>query len=899
MMGSPAMTEPSPAAEAWAAHNARHFRRLLYAAIAVFVATEVTAFLGVVPHLRPLSLQDITANILFAIGFGCPLVLQLSSLPRLRECVGTLLAGLALALGVWQVHRWTGLPAEYKPEEVRVAEVVTGLGLASLGAMALRAWRSVGRERAAALAFLLPALVSLVITVEAGIFLYFIKGICPTSCDPSAYAVDAAFGTQWSFAVGRLFAEVPLVKFVCYAIYVAPPPSLVFVYALQARARRPPPVDAATVLLVALASGYSLYFVFPVCGPLFAFGDAFPYAPPPLDGLLGTRMTVPGADAWPNGMPSLHMASVVLAAWQARPYGRCARAAGAVFLIGTFLATLGMGEHYLVDLVVALPLSLTVYAACMAWRPAYRRQKVEALIGGAALLAAWYGLLFFGVELLLISPVVAWGISLGTAVTVLWLERRLYRAAVADRNSPVIDRNSPVAYAPGSPGKTAPGPRGHFLIGNLVAFRRDVLGLLVDSRREFGDVVRFHLGPMVIHLVSHPDHVKQVLVTHQHRYNKDTRSSAKIADITGPGLLTTSGDAWLNQRRLMQPVFNAQRVVAYTGLIVEAADRMLDSWEARAATGQPVDVASEMMRLTCSIAARVLLGSDVSADIHEVEQSATNVMRHTWRRLERIIDPPLWLPTPGNLRFRAAKRRLDNIVHRLIAARRGETGQDDLLALLLKARSDTTDGGMTEQQLHNETITLLLAGHETTANALSWTWYLLASNPKWRERAREEVVGLLGQRAATAEDLPRLDLVTQVFHEAMRLYPPIWIMERRVLEDDVIGGYRIPAGSSLEISPYVTHRHPEFWDDPERFDPQRFTAQCSASRPQYAYLPFGGGQRLCIGSHLAMLEARVIVSRVLQRFRLEIVPGFSVEPMPGITLRPRHGLLMTVHQGPG
>ena len=413
-------------------------------------------------------------------------------------------------------------------------------------------------------------------------------------------------------------------------------------------------------------------------------------------------------------------------------------------------------------------------------------------------------------------------------------------------------------------------------------------------------MVRFHLGPMVIHLVSHPDYIKQVLVTHQHRYNKDTRSSAKIAGITGAGLLTNSGDAWLTQRRLMQPVFNAQRLVAYTDLMIEATDRMLDGWQVRAAAGETVDVASEMMRLTCTLVARILLGADVSADIDEVERSATIVMGHTWRRLERIVDPPLWLPTPGNLGFRRAKRRLDRIVYRLIAERRGEAGaaKDDLLARLLKARDDTTGGGMSEEQLHNETITLLLAGHETTANALSWTWYLLARNPHWRQQARDEVVGLLGQRAPTAEDLPRLDLVTRVFQEAMRLYPPIWIMERRVLEDDTIGGYHIPAGSSLEISPYVTHRHPEFWDNPEAFDPDRFTPERSSARPQYAYLPFGGGQRLCIGSHLAMLEAQVILSRVLQRFRLELVSGCVVEPMPGITLRLRHGLPMNTYPHP-
>lgn len=442
--------------------------------------------------------------------------------------------------------------------------------------------------------------------------------------------------------------------------------------------------------------------------------------------------------------------------------------------------------------------------------------------------------------------------------------------------------------------KTAPGPRGHFLFGNLMAFRRDVLGLLLRSHEKFGDVVRFTLGPQVVHLVSHPDHIKQVLVTHQHQYNKDTRSSSVIAGITGRGLLTTSGDPWLRQRRLMQPEFSAPRVRDYIGTIVEATDQMLDRWEAYAADGQTVDVASEMARLTCDIIAQVLLGADVSRDLQEVERSTTITMHHTWRRLERLLDLPLWVPTPGNLRFRRARRRLDEIVNRLIAERRLEGGaaKHDLLARLIRSREDATGAGMTEEQLHIETITLLLAGHETTANALSWTWYLLARNARWRQEARDEVVGLLGQHPVTAEDLPRLDLVTRIFQESMRLYPPIWIMERRVLGDDEIGGYHIPAGSSVEICPYVTHRHGAFWENADLFNPDRFTTQRDAERHPYAFLPFGAGQRLCIGCHLAMLEGQVVLSRVLQRFELELAQDRTVRPSPGITLRLLGGLPM-------
>jgi hypothetical protein len=270
------------------------------------------------------------------------------------------------------------------------------------------------------------------ITLEAGIFLYCIKSLCPTSCDPAAYAADEAYGIQWSFGIGRLFAEVPMLQLVCYAIYVAPPPSLVFVYALQTRAWRPPPVDAATVLLAVFVAGYSLYYVFPVCGPKAAFPNAFPQAPPPLDGLLGTQLQIPGEDAWPNGMPSLHIASVVLAYWQARPYGIWARLAAGVFLVGTFLATLGMGEHYLVDLVVGLPLSLAVYAICMPARPPYRRQRRAAIVSGAMLLVFWYTLLFCGIDFLLSSKAIAWGISIATILPVVILERLLYNAAIPD-----------------------------------------------------------------------------------------------------------------------------------------------------------------------------------------------------------------------------------------------------------------------------------------------------------------------------------------------------------------------------------------------------------------------------------------------------------------------------------
>lgn len=446
-------------------------------------------------------------------------------------------------------------------------------------------------------------------------------------------------------------------------------------------------------------------------------------------------------------------------------------------------------------------------------------------------------------------------------------------------------------------GRIAPGPPGQPLLGHLLAFRRDVLGLLLESRDRYGDVVRFRLGPQVIHLVAHPEAIKHVLVTRQHVYDKQTRSSAKIRATTGPGLLTSSGDFWLRQRRLTQPAFAPRRLAEFLGIMVEATETMLAHWHEPSASGMTIDVASEMMRLTCGIIARALFGVDVTAELPTIERSATVLMAHTWRRLERIIDVPTWWPTPGNLRFRRALRALDAVVDRIIDKRRraGEGGTD-LLSQIMQRTDEETGQRMSLAELRNEVVTLLLAGHETTANALTWLCHLLTQHPETAQRIRDEAASVLGERAPTADDLPRLRVLGMAFAEALRLYPPIWIMERRARENDVIAGYRISAGSSVVICPYVTHRHPDFWDDPERFDPERFAPERDANA---AYLPFGLGQRRCLGADLATMEAQVIGALLLRRVRLEAIPGVVVAPLPGITLRVRGGLRLRVHPAAG
>lgn len=863
----------------------RHFFKLLAGVTGLFISTEIVAWLGVVPELQPVRFGELSANILFAIGFGCPIFLYCSSLPRIREVLLTALAGGAISiglLGTWALSQvepivWTRIKAD-----VVGAHFVTGLGLASLGTLVLHAWRRQGAERVTSLLYLLPAVASLVFTLEVGVFFNLISSIFPFTNDYTACAADAGHGVQISFVVGRLFQAWPWLAIVCFAIYVAPPPGLVFVYALQVRARKPPPVDVITVLLFLGLVGYSLYFIFPVAGPRFAYGDAFPQGEPWLGSEPGRHCPVPfvlpdGRRVPRDCIPSLHMASVILAFWHAKPHGKWARLVAGIFLVGTLLATLGLGEHYLVDLVIAFPYTLAVHAACTPGRSAIRRQRWIALLGSIALLIIWYELLLVHVHAFAASVLLTWLMSLGTVASVVWLEHQLSAATFRMHHT------------------IAEGPYGHFILGNLIEFRRHVLRLLLDGRARFGDVVRFRLGPMVIHLVSHPEHIKQVLVTNQHHYDKSTRSSAKIQGVTGAGLLTSNGPAWLRQRRLVQPAFHPQRVAGFTGLMTAATAKMLDRWQMPARESRPIDVASEMTRLTYTIVARSLFGVQTTGNLDAIELATATVMERTWQRLESLVDWPLWVPTPANRRFRMALGTIDVLVRQMIRERKScERKPADLLTSLLEQCGEENGQRLSEEQVRNETITLLLAGHETTANALTWTWYLLAKHPQIAQRVRAEVLRELDARAPTYPDLVRLELTTRVLQESMRLYPPIWIMERHVLEEDVIGGYTIPKGSSVVLCPYVTHRHPEFWDNAECFDPDRFLPERCAGRHHYAYFPFGGGQRLCVGNHFAMTEALVILAMVLSRYRLELQAGFEIRPKPGITLRTETRLPMRI-----
>jgi cytochrome P450 len=469
---------------------------------------------------------------------------------------------------------------------------------------------------------------------------------------------------------------------------------------------------------------------------------------------------------------------------------------------------------------------------------------------------------------------------------------------MAPDQSPGELRNESANAAGGAPAAASrarpPGPRGHLLLGSLREVQREPLELMRAGFREYGDIVCFRFGATRAFLLAHPDHIRHVLHDNHRNYDKHNIDYAMLRRLLGNGLLTSDGAFWRRQRRLMAPMFHRQRVAGFCNLMVASTLEMLERWEVLARGGEPFDVAAEMARLALAIVAKALFSTDVSGDAEAIGAALTEVNRQLGEF--SLLDVFWMIPTPRKRRFRAAVRTLDQVVGKIIDQRRRSTHRNqDLLSMLLEAVDEETNEGMTPRQVRDEVLTLLLAGHETTANALAWTWYLLSQNPEAENKLHDEIAGVLGERAPNGLDLPRLPYTRMVIEESMRLYPPAWAISRNTIGDDEIGGYRVPRKTSIIISSFVTHRHPAFWEAPERFDPERFSPERSAGRPNFAYLPFGGGPRICIGNGFAMTEAQLVVATVAQRYRLRLVPGHPVELHPLITLRPRHGMRMTLH----
>jgi len=419
---------------------------------------------------------------------------------------------------------------------------------------------------------------------------------------------------------------------------------------------------------------------------------------------------------------------------------------------------------------------------------------------------------------------------------------------------------------------------------------------LTAAACRYGAVVSLPLGIRRAYLLAHPSPIQHVLQDQPDHYRKGV-SVGRITPLFGEGLTTSEGVLWRRQRQLMQPLFQWQRLLPWTDVIASATAAMLAHWGPLAARGQPVELVAALRDLTRGVMRQILFGPDTRIDAQAAGQALTMAVGQLDRRVWAMLPAPLWLPTPQNRQLHRALHTLHAYVDRQIAEhRRAGPAAEDLLAMLMAARDGTTGAPMPACQLRDEAVTLWAAGQTTVAAALAWTWSLLAQHPEAAHTLQGELDTVLGGRRPTPQDLPRLRFTRLVLDESLRLYPPTWVTARSPSAADEIDGHRIPPHAILLVSPYVLQRHPAFWEHPEQFDPERFTPARAAGRPRFAYFPFGGGPRRCIGQNLAMLEMLVILAMMGQAYELRLVPGHPVEPDALMTLRPRHGILLTLRQ---
>ena len=436
-----------------------------------------------------------------------------------------------------------------------------------------------------------------------------------------------------------------------------------------------------------------------------------------------------------------------------------------------------------------------------------------------------------------------------------------------------------------------PGPRNPPLIGQLSRFRKDPPRFLLKTAREYGEIAYFRLGKQEVYLTSSPEWVRDVLITNQHSFTK-SRMLQRAKVLLGEGLLTSEAPLHTRQRRLVQPAFHKQRLAGYAEAMIVYAARTRDQWH----NGETRDISTEMMRLTLAVVAKTLFNADVDQEAHEIGEALGAVL-HLFDMVMLPFSELLEkLPVPSVRRFKAAKARLDETIYRIIQDRR-RTGEDcgDLLSMLLLAHDDDGGtGGMSDEQVRDEALTIFLAGHETTANALTWTWYALSQNPEIEARFHEELDTVLGGKTPTPEDFPRLPYTEKVFAEAMRLYPPAWAIGRMNIKPYELAGYSLNPGTIVLMSPYVVHRDPRYYPDPERFDPERWSPERKAERPKFSYFPFGGGARVCIGEHFAWLEGVLLLATLGQRWKLRLAEGQKIDHKALLTLRPKYGMRMNL-----
>ncbi|MGG0741515.1 cytochrome P450 [Niallia taxi] len=442
--------------------------------------------------------------------------------------------------------------------------------------------------------------------------------------------------------------------------------------------------------------------------------------------------------------------------------------------------------------------------------------------------------------------------------------------------------------------KSAKGPKGKFLTGNLDAFRSDPPAFLQQMAEEYGDVAKFRLGPLKkVYLVSNPDMIKQILVTKQQNFVKSDDFKV-LKPIFGEGLLTSDKEFHMKQRRLIQPAFKKSHIIDYGQDMINLTKEYLSTWK----DNEERIITQDMMNITLGIICKTMFSMDFKEGYQVVGKPLETALKLTVKRMRSVIKLPLWIPTRINRETRKAIKELDRVILEIIQKRRNDPVKyEDMLGILMDARDDKDDIGMSDKQLRDEVMTIFIAGHETTANALSWTWYLLSQHPEVDAKLYEEIANVIGDNEPTPADFMKLTFTQNLIWESMRMYPPSFVTSRKVDKNVEVNGYPFKKGDMILVSQYVMHRKAEYFESPESFIPERFENNFIKTIPQYAYFPFGGGPRVCIGNHFALMEAVLVLVSVAQRFKLNLAPDHhEIKTFPSITLRPRRGLRMILQK---
>ena len=440
--------------------------------------------------------------------------------------------------------------------------------------------------------------------------------------------------------------------------------------------------------------------------------------------------------------------------------------------------------------------------------------------------------------------------------------------------------------------KLPPGPKSKFPLDHLFSYRRDSIGFLKKIAREYGDIVHFKMGPIRIILLNHPDYIKEVL-TVQHRNFVKGRPLEMAKELLGEGLLTSEGEFHKRHSRMIQPAFHRNMIESYVPAVIKCISQMMNRWE----DGMKTDMKDEMTHMSIAIAGKSLFNADIAEEAPEISNALDTATGLFGRISLPFSEWLLKLPLPGNLRFYKAKQRLDDTIRRMIEERRqNKMNNGDLLSILLRSQDENGNGGLSEQEIRDEAITLFLTAFDTTSTALTWTWYLLSQNPEAEAALHKELDSVLNGRLPVAEDIPNLKYCRMVFGESMRLYPPSYVIPRQAIGDFAIDKYIVPRGSIVLMSPYLVQRDPRFYADPEKFDPCEWDKHTHGLNSKYEYFPFSRGPRSCIGEPFAWMLGTLAIALVAQSWRLKLVPGHPVELLPLINLRPKYGMKMTLHR---